>query len=378
MKVLLIEDDSNKEREIRNHIVNKGIPNEKIETAKNLSDIAKFNCNEIGLYVIDLNVPVCNGSNNFANGKDVLEFVKNHKSYDSKLIAISSHPEDFNDLRDDFDHIGCMLFDRKNKNSWKTNLDLLIQQMKHKILYDFIIFCALHEEKKPYLQLANEVSIGDTRHGLNCQDITIGNKRGTIISIPRMGLVDAATISATAISMYHPKIIGMSGICAGFGNNAHLGQVIVAEMSYEFFYGKRTEGRHQPEPYQEKISNDIRLYIEKTISDTNILTDIEKDFTGNNRPSTRNHPTIGNFVSFPFVVADAELKQLVLDLHRRTHALDMEVFSVMRSAALSEAKPICLCAKTIVDLADENKDDSLHEYGSYVSASLLVKLISEF
>ena len=65
-------------------------------------------------------------------------------------------------------------------------------------------------------------------------------------------------------------------------------------------------------------------------------------------------------------------------LHRKVNGLDMEIFALHRAAELSLVKPLCLCAKVVVDLCNSEKGDNIHQYGSYVSAKFVLKAIERY
>lgn len=89
-------------------------------------------------------------------------------------------------------------------------------------------------------------------------------------------------------------------------------------------------------------------------------------------------PKDRNFCNGSAVIADKiYLKQIEL-IHRKVNALDMEVFAIHRAAELSPHTPACICAKTVVDLCDSNKNDDIHPYGSYISAKFLIMAIADF
>jgi hypothetical protein len=56
----------------------------------------------------------------------------------------------------------------------------------------------------------------------------------------------------------------------------------------------------------------------------------------------------------------------------------MEIFAVHRAALLSKFSPDVICAKVVVDLANSEKDDRIHEYGCYVSAQFVLNVIERY
>ena len=95
-------------------------------------------------------------------------------------------------------------------------------------------------------------------------------------------------------------------------------------------------------------------------------------------PINPQKPEVGIFTSGSAVIADQKLMKQITEIHRKVGALDMEVFAVQRAAELSPHKPPCICAKTVVDLGDNKKNNDLHQYGSYISAKFLIKALGNF
>lgn len=56
----------------------------------------------------------------------------------------------------------------------------------------------------------------------------------------------------------------------------------------------------------------------------------------------------------------------------------MEMYSVFRASAQSyDSSAVFFGAKTVVDLADENKSDKYHQYGCILSARFVARSIME-
>jgi hypothetical protein len=75
------------------------------------------------------------------------------------------------------------------------------------------------------------------------------------------------------------------------------------------------------------------------------------------------------------VVSDAAKIETIGDQHRKMVALDMEMYGVFQASCLSAASPAFVGAKTVVDLADEAKDDRYHDYGCVLSARFIAWVI---
>lgn len=375
MKIMLIEDDNNKARAITSHLNQHGITEQHIIRAKNMSDFSAALGNDIGLFIIDLNLPNIDNGTTSQNGKAILECIIKAGKDDALLLAISSYPADFPELREYFEAHGCILANFQNKKGWQSTLDHLLTQLKKNVRFDFLIFCALQEERNPYIALTPGKHI--VRGGIDCFDIELGENKGSVILLPQMGLVNAAITAGACIDKFKPKMIGMSGICGGFKGRAELGQLVISSMAYEYQSGKWASDGFLNEPYQVPTDHLTLTNLKALVNDPDLINRIESGHKGA-RPPAAHSPVAGIFTSGSAVIADKKFIEQIKSIHRKVTALDMEVFAIHRAAELSPHKPPCICAKTVVDLCDSKKDDSIHNYGAYISAKFLIEAIKDF
>lgn len=375
MKIMLIEDDIGKCNAISNHLIQRGVLENEIIFAKNLTDFAAHMHEDIGLFVIDLKLPSIDNGSPSLNGKAILETLIKAGKDQALLLAISSYPNDFPEVREYFESRGCILADYSRTAVWKSALDHLLIQLKKEVDFDFLIFCALQIERNPYCTIMDGSQV--IRRGIDCYDINIGDKKGSVILLPKMGLVNAAVTASICIDRFKPVVVGMSGICGGFAGRAKKGQLFVSSMAYEYQSGKWASDGFQQEPYQVPTDHNTLIQLRSLVSTQGLINELEVDFNGS-RPEERQNPEIGIFTSGSAVIADQTLMNQIKQIHRKVEALDMEVFALHRAAELSLSKPSCICAKTVVDLCDKKKDDKLHSYGSYISAKFMIKAIQNF
>lgn len=374
MKIMLIEDNAQKRQAIASHIEARGIPAKDIICAENMTDFAaKLNA-DIGLFIIDFKLPNFDKGVAAQNGKVILETIVKAGKHDALLLAISSYPNDFADLRAYYEAHGCILADFGNSTGWQSTLDHLLIQLRKNLKFDFMIFCALQLERNPYVVFNGKQII---RSGIDCYDILIGEKRGSVILLPQMGLVNAAVTAALCLERFKPSVVGMSGICGGFKKRAELGQLFVSSMAYEYQSGKWASDGFSQDPYQVPTDHLFLARLRALTNTEGLISELENGFTGK-RPTIQQKPEIGVFTSGSAVIADKEYIDQIAKLHRKVNALDMEVFAIHRAAELSPHKPVCICAKTVVDLCDKRKNNDLHVYGSYISARFMTKAIADF
>lgn len=369
MKILLIEDDDKKRRTISNYLKSKGVSEEDILYAKTMTDFAAYLGSEIGLFIIDFYLPYIDGGEAHINGKAIIQSIIKAGKVDALMLAISSYPDEFAELRGIYEASGCILANYADKRSWQSTLDHLLVQLRKNTQFDFVVFCALQEERNPYATLLDCRQV--IRAGVDCLDFTIDGRRGTAVLLPQMGLVNAAITAAICIERYRPALIGMSGICGGFEKRASLGQLLISSMSYEYQSGKWSTDGFLHEPYQVSTDHVTLVRLRALAASDQLISSLEVGFTGD-RPEVTSSPEICIFTSGSAVIASETYLQQVEQVHRKVTALDMEVYAIQRAAELSTSMPPCICAKTVVDLCGVGKNDALHAYGSFISANFMI------
>jgi len=377
MRVLITEDDGNKLEEIKNFLVSLDVAECEISTASNMVEFSASFDDSVNICIIDLRIPAYDGAQPDTNGIGVLQAIEKLGGGRVKLLAISSYPEEFSKIRSDFEARGCLLVSFNEKEVWQGALRLMVVQSKRAENFDFLIFSALRAERAPYTAMKELNGQAVFRENLTRYDISIGGRRGSIIELPRMGLVDAATVAAGCIERFKPKLVAMSGICAGFEDRADLGQLLISEIAYEYQSGKWTADGFSQEPYQVPITEEARSVIRELIEDSGILSRLEAGWNSQ-RPSKMSSPKLALFTSGSAVIASEKFMDQVSVHHRKVSGLDMEVYAVHRAAQISLCKPHVICAKTVVDLAGVAKDDELQPYGCSISAKFIVEAVAAF
>jgi nucleoside phosphorylase/CheY-like chemotaxis protein len=374
-KILLIEDDETKRRTLLTYLTKSGVPNEQVIVAKSMTDFAANLNADIGLFIIDLKLPSMDDVAASQNGKAILEAIIKAGKGDALLVAISSYPKDFPELREFYESHGCILSDYSNTKSWQSTLDHLLIQLRKSVTLDFVVFCALQEERNPYVTLLEGKSV--IRNGIDCFDIELTGAQGTVVLLPQMGLVNAAVTAALCIDRFSPHIVGMSGICGGFEKRASLGQLLVSSMAYEYQSGKWISDGFMQEPYQVPTDHVTLANLRSLTNTTGLIAKLEEGFSGT-RPTEATKPDMGIFTSGSAVIADSKFMANIETIHRKVNGLDMEVFGIQRAAELSPLKPPCICAKSVVDLGDKKKEDKIHAYGAYISAKFLILALEDY
>ena len=377
MTILIVEDDEAKANEIRSFLLSEGASTNDIVMAVDMADfIAKFD-DGITICVIDLRIPAYDGGERDLNGIGVLQAVDRRGGGRVKLLAISAYPEEFASVRDQFERRGCLLVNYLQKEVWQSVLRQMLVEVQASDTLDFVIFCALQTERAAYTILPEITATPVFKNNITRLDIDLNGKKGTVVELPQMGLVDAAAMAGACIEKFKPKAVGMSGVCGGFPGRAELGQLLISSLAYEYQSGKWTDEGFSQEPYQVPISESMRIVAREMLEDAELLNRLEVGWKSG-RPSQMTAPKIAAFTSGSAVIASEKFLEQVASHHRRVSGLDMEIYAIQRAAHVAHCRPECLCVKTVVDLANGAKDKILQPYGSFISARFLMEALSSY
>ncbi|MEE3923323.1 hypothetical protein [Pseudomonas viridiflava] len=266
---------------------------------------------------------------------------------------------------------------------WIIAIDRFIELYQPPLKYDFVIICALRKERDAYHSLGyaigEEVIIDD----LSCKVLSLGDLRGLVVVPTRMGLVSSAITTTKCIERFKPKLIGMSGICAGFDNTSKIYDVIVPERCYQHDSGKWTDEGFIMEPYHAALDESVRLRIDRILNGSGFCEALVKDIV----PGSTEFPPEASSISCSAklavsssgssVVASNSQSEEMKTYHRKGAAFEMESYALYDAAVSSCHKPIFFSAKSVVDNGSVTKGDAYHRIACLVSAKVCTAIISE-
>lgn len=266
-------------------------------------------------------------------------------------------------------------------SNWRTSLRDLVMQNIPAPNYDFVIVCALTKETEGFIHAGYNVGNSEIIFGLECQTLTINDKKGLIVTCPRMGLVTASIISTKVLEYFKPNIICMSGICAGIEKKVDIYDVVIPEICHQHDFGKWGKNGFEPEPYSVPLKNSTRTKIRQLINSSSFL-QVLKDGLNPGRseiPGACEHISPKVFLapasSGSAVIADENMNEIVKKQHRKMTAFEMESFSVYESARLAEFEVDFFSAKCVVDDGGELKSDDYHRIACIISAKAVHEII---
>lgn len=296
------------------------------------------------------------------------------------------------------------------KKSQKLEIDLQSKQ------YDVAIITALQDEmaqvRDAFDIYETTIAQSNSREKYDWVDVSCSNEthifkatrvekiNGKSINVisasaVKMGMSNTAVLATKIILKYKPKVIVMLGICAGKEGDTELGNILIADRTFDYQAGKIKQVGEQeiffPDPdihsfdstflakFEDKKdawTNDIAAYWKKLHPDS----DKSKD-----DPDAK----IGLIGSGAAVMAKDNTFMDIEKHNRKILGIDMEAFALFVAAekTVSRNKPIPIFIKSVQDFANSKKDggedeeekkDLYRKYGSFSSAIYFLNVCHEY
>lgn len=250
---------------------------------------------------------------------------------------------------------------------------------------DILVVTALYEERKWLQQVFGGNWVDYTKEDMIFQistfDFVARELRVGVITQLYMGMPYAAVTTTKAIHIWNPKLVVMTGICAGVSGKVQLGDLVIASQTFDYGSGKLIDGKLQP--HLNPISPEPWLWqlVEVFRNRDDILAQIKDEFPGPG--STPETPLVAHMASMgtgAAVISDDFFVKELTNEDRDLRGIDMEAYAVALAANLCGShrnKHPCFALKGVVDFAGIHKNDVYHEYGAYVSAAFLYKFLQD-
>lgn len=197
----------------------------------------------------------------------------------------------------------------------------------------------------------------------------------------RMGPVAAAILTAKAILRLRPRIIIMSGICAGIPGKAEIGDVIAPDISWDWQSGKYIDKAgaeaFQIAPHQLGLDDQSRNQLFLLKRDSKFWESLATLAlqTKVNLPKL----IVGPMASGSSVLADARVAERIKEQqHKNVVGLDMETYGVFAAANACDPRVKVMSMKAVCDQGDLKKNDDYQGYASKVSAAATLHFIEQY
>lgn len=375
MRILICEDDDQKYADISDVIVSFGVSENSITRARSLNAITKALRNSYDLYIIDFMLPYVDGGDNHMVAAEVLREIDEIGGFRTKALAITNFFDDTSEQHKEYHKRNCNIFRYSDVDIWTTALQLIIDGIEDRGRYEFIIITSVEVEQKAYLKVRDAEPKRVFLSGMDVLEIEFRGIRGAVVLLPRMGLVNVSIYTTKILSEYTPKVICMSGICGGVGEDVQMGQLLITELCFEYQSGKWFDDIFKSEPYQFQVEENTVMKLKEIVASERYIENIEAEIVGEFRPELVSKAKTAVFATGSAVIASKERLDHIREQHRKVQAIDMEIYGFHRAVKLCNPDMKNFSAKTVVDKADTQKNNDIQLYGSYISARFCLDAI---
>lgn len=390
MLVLVVDDQYEGKTKQLARIVT-GMPGmELVHVATARDALKKMKERRVDLLVLDLQIPAELGQDvDMVGGKQLLEYVELNDDVlkPAKVVALTAHIDSYNECRMFFGARGWALLHDPSEDDLETLLAAqLMGGFEEVESFDIALLTALeHTELEAVLALPYNWKLTRFRNDITSYyvgtvELEDGQHKKIIAcSAPRMGMAATAVLATKVCLKFKPRVLAMSGVAAAVQGEADLGDILVADPSWDWGSGKLTLRDGKPvllsDPAQVPLDPVVAAKIRTLSVSRDYLDEIYSNFKGK-RPPHNLSLRIGPVASGAVVLEDPATVELIRSQNRKTIGIEMEAYGVMSAAFyMGQGRPISIVIKAVCDFADPSKNNEWQPYAAYTSAQYLHKLL---
>ncbi|QSZ56676.1 hypothetical protein PCC82_06080 [Agrobacterium deltaense] len=403
MRILIVDDDTAKASAISKVLLEAGVPTlDDITHVTNSFDAAaELRKTQFDLLVLDLMIPKTRlGEAELDGGQSLLRSIMARGTFlrPKHIVGLTS----FDDARDqseaDFNNgLWSILKYDTSSADWIEQLSGKVRYIQSSIDavatgldydYDVAFVCALAKpELSAVLDHDCDWKVIDRRTDPTqywSGTIRAGSKTLRVVAChaAQMGMVATAAVVAKVSSAFRPRIIVMTGICAGREGDIQLGDVVVANISWDYgngkFHHKDGEVRFAPDPVQIALEPMLRKHAEALSANQEALDAIRRGYKPQKINSVLN-VVVGAMATGAAVRADDGFFDELAAAKRKVVAVDMEAYAVYATTAEMVApRAMAIVIKSVCDFANSHKNDTYQDYAAYTSAACGMELVKAF
>jgi nucleoside phosphorylase/CheY-like chemotaxis protein len=388
MKILIVDDDQVRAKEVKEELTEAGTRSADIRIAHSANEARRLlRVNEFDLMILDIVLPRKIGEEpNMAISLQLLEDLDEPGIYHrpALILGLTAYPSAYIEAQPKFsERLWTVLQDGSNFfEPLKRSVQYLQDRSKSTKPYDFDL-CVITALRTPELEAVYRLPwnwdsiepLDDSTfvrmgHFNSCgQDFRVVTARAS-----RMGMVATGLLSCKLITRYRPRFIAMVGICAGVVGKANIGDVILANPTWDWQSGKRVRDRENSQfsiaPHQLGVPEFVKARFEELAADSVVWKEIRDKWEGPRLNPIR--LIVGPVASGSAVLADGKVVEEIKRQHRNLVGIEMEAYGLYAAAASSTLpRPTAFALKSVCDYANPDKSDDHQGYAAYTSAETL-------
>lgn len=398
MKILIVEDDAQKYGKIKECALSCGISDGDIFHKVTATEAVTFlKSEQVDLLLLDVNIPRRTGEAS-ERGAGLAVLKELHRNEDMHrpvyVVGVTAYEDAITEFGADFEeHLWGLVHFKEGNDFWAVQL---AQKIRYIMAFlesrrfsdgktfgtDLAIITAVEDVEfaavktlragwQP-LRLKND----EARYIVGT--LALGGRDASVIAVnaPRMGMAASAVLATKVVQQFRPRLLAMVGVCAGRVDKVNIGDIIVAEPTWDWGSGKIKSVDDlpvfEPLPHQLDLVPDVAEICRGLTKDRELLNRIRAQATGAAPPYELN-AHVGPMVSGAAVVAHKPTFDKLLDQHRGIVGLDMEAYAVAAAAlGAGKPRPQALIVKGVCDYADKDKAGNFQPYAASVSTAFAI------
>jgi len=394
MKILIIDDEYTKVKEISGALSHTGISDLDVQhqTTANAARVL-LQASHFDMLIIDLHLPTVMGDKPKNDGGislfDMLVLDKK-VCLPTEILFITGREDLLEEANAEIIKRGGILYQyRPDTDTWRNVLigrvKYIHQRLSPRKHIDLAIVTALKKPELdavlnlPYEWCSKRIEGDPLTYHFGSIPRPSGNITVVAASPNKKGMPSSAAVASKLTLMYRPKYLVMLGICAGIEGKSNLGDIVVADPTWDWGSGKRgidTEGSpvFHAAPYQIQLNNGISQLASDMASEASVLGAIRGGWV-KATPQGVLKVHVGPMASGASVIADDSSARSIATQNRELLAIEMEGYAVMAAAEYADdPKPTAMIIKSVCDYADAKKNDDWQLYAAYTSAAFADQL----
>lgn len=382
MKILILEDKKEKSDKIQ-YVIKDFLSDSEVDSVDIFLDFAiAVSEKKYDLIIVDLLVPMYKGDEEMDVGSRIVDAVRREKrkNFNTPILALTAYDGKAIENYKELNSYDIVIITFSEDDIWKDRLRDKITACKPPKSYDSIIICALEKEANAFQYTQYQLSETFNSNGLSCRELTLDKDVILLVTAPRMGLVTAAIVTTQVIERFKPKLVCMSGICAGINGSAKIYDTIIFDNCYQHDFGKWTSEGFKTEIIPVQLDHKLRVHISAVISNKTFKSTIMKNLV----LSKQEFPEGMDDFDFDIKVASCSSGSAVVDdeevvtgmaaVQRKLTAFEMESFALYEAARLASQGTKYFSVKSVVD-SGSNKGDDFHRVACILAARATCEIL---
>lgn len=402
LQVFVLEDDPQKAEQVLATLESAGVVRKNITWVTTIQQAKTWlRKNRSDVLILDLNVPRrIEDAPTFHGGVELLDELSGSGRFHKPehVIGLTQYEDAFRFSAPAFEEalIPIIMYDQDG--GWRRKLANRIRYLVATRVfvpsavgnYDFDLAIVTAMER-PELEAVLRIPWGwcdlsinedDTRYFEGAFRANNSSVRVVAASSPLVGMSAAACIATKMIVRFRPHFLVHCGITAGIRGRVDIGDVLVADPSWDWGSGKFAKKNNKvvfyAAPYQFPLREEVRAKIRRLASDEGELARIRSEWPGA-KPSNAIRVALGPLASGGSVLGDAKTSAQIEEQHRKLIGIEMETYGIFAAAEYCDRpRPLSVALKSVCDFADPTKNDTHQSYAAYTSARCVQSLAEKY